>query len=158
MKAFVNVIMALLAAAGVVLVTMKVIEAISRSDKDNQRLAMFKGKFELPKPGKRTKLGEIRDSVSDKIEDFRFSSDDDDLFADLGEDIKDFAEDAADEAADIFDDISDTAEDFFEDAAEAVEDIADETADSVEDALEEVTEIVEEISEDDLDKLLGSND
>ncbi len=152
MKTFFKVITALLAAVGAVLLTMKIIDAISRSDKDNKRIALFKGNLNLSKPGKRTKLSKTADKLSDEIADYRFEEDDD-LYADL----KDTAEYTAEALSDLADELIKEAQDICAELTDSVEDILDDIGEAVQDAVEEsdISEILDGISEDDLDKLLG---
>lgn len=138
MNTFLKFLAALITAAGVIFLAMKVIESIQRSEKDNERIAMLKGKIQLPKMQKGGRLKNAADKLSDEIADFRYADDDDDLFADL----KDFSSEAAKTAADAVEEI-----------AEAVEDIVDDIAEEAEDAAEEISDL----SEDSLDQLLDSD-
>ena len=142
MKTFFKVITALLAAVGAVLITMKLLDAVSRGNKDKKHISAFKGNAGLAEPGRRSRLGAAARAVSDEIGDYRF--DDDDLFADAVEAI---ADELTDKAEDIFDEIADAAEDVIDEFGE----LAEETADKAED-------FIEDISEDDLDRLLGGDD
>lgn len=138
MNTFIKFVAAILTAAGVIFLALKVIESIQRSEKDNKRIAMLKGKLQLPKMQKGGRLKNAADKLSEEIADFRYDDDDDDLFADL----KDFGSEAAETAADAVEEI-----------AEAVEDVIDDIADEAEDAAEELADL----SEESLDQLLESD-
>ena len=142
MKTFLKIITLLAAAAGVVLLVMKLLEADKRSADDKKHIAMFKGKFSLPT----RKSGDLK-SMADQIADFRDGGDDEDayLFEDICTDTE-LSDD--DKYADIFAEAEDAAEEI----SEAVEEIAEDAAkDAAEDSDDE-----DDISEDSLAQLLDS--
>lgn len=134
MNTFLKFVAAIITAAGVIFLAMKVIESIQRSEKDNERIAMLKGKIQLPKKQKGGRLKNVADKFTDEIADFRDSDDDDDLFADL----KDFSKDAADSAAEAVEEIADAVEEIAEDIADEAEDAAEELADLSEESLDQL--------------------
>lgn len=135
MKTFLKVVTILAAAAGVVLLVMRILEADKRKTEDKKRIAMFKGKFSVPT----RKSGDLK-AMADEIADFRGGDDEDAyLFEDISTDTE-LSDD--DKYADIFG----VDDEVIEDIAEAVEEVVEEAA-AEEDG---------DISEDSLAQLLDS--
>ena len=145
MNTFFKVLTALFAAIGVVLLTMKALDAINRNDNEKKRIAALKAKLQLPKERKSTSLKKAAAAFEDEIADYRFSDD----FS-FGEDELDGY---VEEVFDPLEETIDASKGLFEDLADDVSDFADDAMD----AFEEAAGLSEDLSEELLDKLLDDD-